>query len=133
MTEPAADVVFLGEGVVGLDVVADEVFVKGRILREVVGRGSGNILRRSQVRLGISCKGIQLLENTHSYRANPGIVQGNLVVGKRSTTGAASGRRGSCPIAIGCYTRIRIIDLTAVATQVEYAAGDVVERNVRVH
>jgi hypothetical protein len=61
MTEPAAEVAFLGDGVVGLDIVADRVFAEWRILREVVGSLAGNVFSRCEIRLGVSCKGIQLL------------------------------------------------------------------------
>src|SRR5271170_3727523 len=46
MAEAAAQMVLLGNGVVGLDVVAPRVLVEGQVGREVVGRGSGDVLGR---------------------------------------------------------------------------------------
>ena len=61
MAEPAAEVALLRKRVVGLDIVADRVFAEWRILRKVVGSPACNIGSRREVRLGASCKAVQLL------------------------------------------------------------------------
>src|ERR1700722_15019505 len=63
MAEAAAQVVLLGNGVVGLDVVVPSVLVEGQVGGVVVGRGSGNVLGGVQVFLGIASEGIQTLEH----------------------------------------------------------------------
>src|SRR3984957_18679049 len=63
MAEAAAQVVLLGNGVVGLDVVVPEVLVEGQVGGVVVGRGSGDVLGGVQVFLGIASEGIQTLEH----------------------------------------------------------------------
>src|ERR1700674_1930242 len=63
MAEAAAQVVFFGNGVVGLDIVAQHVLVEGQVGGEVVGRGSGDVLGGRQVGLWVASECIQLLEH----------------------------------------------------------------------
>src|SRR5277367_6182337 len=49
MAEAAAQVVLLGNGVVGFDVVAVRVLMEGQVGREVIGRGSGDVLGGGEV------------------------------------------------------------------------------------
>jgi len=57
MAEAAAEMILLGDGVVGLDVVADGVFAEGRVLREVVGGFAGDIGGGGEIGGGVAGKG----------------------------------------------------------------------------
>src|ERR1700678_993845 len=128
MAEAAAQVVLLGNGVVRLDVVAPHVLVEGQVGREVVRRGSGNVLGGSEVG-GVASEPIQLLEHRDGYRADARVRERNDVAGKGRTALAAVCRGGST-LTVDDVSGVGVIDLAAVAGEVQVVTLDVVEGDV---
>src|SRR5271156_2420989 len=95
MAEAAAQVVLLGNGVVGFDVVAVRVLMEGQVGREVIGRGSGDVLGGGKVGRGIASERIQPLEHIDGHRADARIRERNDVAGKGRAALAAVCRGGS--------------------------------------
>ena len=82
MAEAAAQMVLLGNGVVGLDVVAPHVLVEGQVGREVVRRGSRDVVRVSQVILGVRASASRSWKTVTATGLMPGFESGMMLPAK---------------------------------------------------
>ncbi len=133
--EAAAEMVFRRDGVVGLDVVADGVFAEGQVLREVVGRGAGDVGGGGEIDGGVSGLRVNHLQDFEADGVDSGVGERDEVAGEGGASGAAGVAWCDCDrgVGAGCgLAGVRIVDLPGIAAQVEDVVLHVVERDVGV-
>ena len=69
VAEPAAQVIFLSDREVQLNVIANGVFTERQVRREVIGRCAGDVLCRGKIRCGISGELVDVLQDSQAHLA----------------------------------------------------------------